>query len=76
MAREKRLYYRRCHVCGDVTEGNSPIKYCEHCHKPLATFCYFNEHEVVAFSENRERPQYKGVQVIPVIGLSAYWGMF
>ncbi len=76
MAREKREYLRRCHVCGDVTEANSPIKYCEHCQKPMATFCYFNEQEVEPFSENKERPRYKGIQIMPVIGLSAYWNGF
>ena len=76
MAREKRMYFRRCHVCSDVTEAKGPIQYCEHCGKPIAPYCYFNEQDMVVPSDNKERPRHKGTQMMPIVGLSAYWGMF
>ncbi len=76
MAREKRHYFRRCHVCNDVTSSQSPVQYCEHCGKAIAAYCYFNEQDVIVASDDKERPRYKGAQVIPIVGLSAYWGMF
>lgn len=76
MAREKRLYFRRCHVCGDVTNAQSPVQHCENCGKPIATYCYFNEQDVIIPCDDKERPRYKDAQVIPIVGLSAYWGVF
>ncbi len=41
---DKKLYIRRCHICGSVTEKDSGcVKKCESCGKALAPFMFFDE---------------------------------
>jgi hypothetical protein len=67
------IHYRRCHVCGGVTEQKERIEHCEHCGKSIVPFLYYDDSQVEALDENRLRPTFKKGQLRPIFGLTAYW---
>ncbi len=75
---ERPLYFRRCHICGGVTEreGHKPIDYCDHCGKPMARFHYFDDRVTPVISDRTLRaPELPG-EFSPLHGLTVYWESF
>ncbi len=66
-------HYRRCHVCGGVTERRERVEKCESCGKTIVPFFYFNEMTATGFGDNQLRPAAPPGEVRPLIGLSAVW---
>ncbi len=66
------LHFRRCHVCGAVTERKDPVDRCEHCGKFISPFFYFDEKSITVEDEKGALAPTQG-HVRPLIGLAAYW---
>lgn len=66
------LHFRRCHVCGAVTERNDPVDQCETCGKFISPFFYFDERTIAVKAESGSVNPGQG-QMRPLIGLAAYW---
>lgn len=66
------LHFRRCHVCGAVTERKDPVDQCECCGKFISPFMYFDEKAIAVKAESGAKMPGKG-QMRPIIGLAAYW---
>ncbi len=64
------LHFRRCHVCGAVTERKDPVDRCETCGKFISPFFYFDEKTIAVKAESGVVP---GQGMRPLIGLAAYW---
>jgi hypothetical protein len=74
MSRIKRvIHFRRCHVCGAVTEQEEKIENCRDCHKPIVPFLYYDDTIQVGVASEGPRPKTKEGEWRPVIGLTAYW---
>ena len=75
MNKAKSLNFRRCHVCGDITESTDDIVKCTHCKKSLLPFYYFDKRKVSDYSDNTERPEHRDSETGygPITGLTAYW---
>ncbi|MCB0412283.1 MAG: hypothetical protein KDD22_07140 [Bdellovibrionales bacterium] len=70
------LHFRRCHVCDHVTQSDQTIMKCEHCHKSLAPFFYFDEKSITPPSDLQMRPKSLEGEYSPIQGLTAYWDGF
>ena len=68
------LHFRRCHVCGAVTERKNPVDQCELCGKFIAPFFYFDEKTIAIEDRGGTLVPGQG-QVRPLIGLAAYWSI-
>ena len=66
------LHFRRCHVCGAVTERKDPVDQCGGCGKHISPFLYFNEKSIVVEDQKGAQAPGQG-QVKPLLGLAAYW---
>ena len=67
------IRYRRCHVCGAVTESFVKIESCGSCGKSVAPFFYFDDlsASVPSDAKGYDFRQVKGYR--PLVGLTAYW---
>jgi rRNA maturation endonuclease Nob1 len=73
-AESTRTHFRRCHICGTVTENEGKaVQRCTHCGKAMAPFYFFDEDKVDALSESDPRPVVLPGLRSPVRGLTAYW---
>jgi hypothetical protein len=70
---EKVLHVRRCHVCNGVTESLEIVKRCDHCHKAIAPYYFYEEADVIAWADNEVRPAPVPDKPEPVRGLSLCW---
>lgn len=70
---KKITHFRRCHVCGAVTEQKETIKKCGACGKPVVPFLYYDDTQAPLLSENVRGPYYKLGELRPIRGLTAYW---
>ena len=71
------LQFRRCHVCEGITiNENDPVLQCRQCHKHLAPFFYFDDRFSPVHSDVTIRPKYADGEIIPIYGLTVYWGQF
>jgi hypothetical protein len=73
----QKLHIRRCHLCGGISENEgSAVTKCGHCGKSMAPFYFFDDTEVIPFSDDveceLEAPKYAGERK-PVRGFTAYW---
>lgn len=66
------LHFRRCHVCGAVTERKDPVDQCDACGKHISPFFYFDE-KTIAVKDQGGAPALGKGQVRPIIGLAAFW---
>lgn len=74
MSRVKRLiHFRRCHVCGAVTEQVEKIERCGDCGKSIVPFLYFDEERIRVAADSLAQPKNKDGEWIPVVGLGACW---
>ncbi len=66
-------HVRRCHVCGEVSENKEQdVERCNHCKKPLAQFCFFDDRRVLPLSDDRKAGDILDAYQ-PIRGLTAYW---
>lgn len=65
-------HFRRCHVCGAVTERNERIDQCDHCGKWLVPFFYYDEVLAPPASDDQERPLSEPGEY-RLVGLSVSW---
>ncbi|MGE0528515.1 MAG: hypothetical protein AB7P49_15710 [Bdellovibrionales bacterium] len=65
--------YRRCHVCGTLSEAPSEVRRCSHCGKPFAPFYYFKDQFTPILADCNLRPPVLSGQWRPIHGLTAYW---
>lgn len=73
-AAESPVYIRRCHVCNGVTESQETlVKRCSHCGKAIAPYYFFDEENVVAWSDVEVRPAPVPGSHGPIRGLSTLW---
>lgn len=73
---EKITHFRRCHVCGAVTEQKQKIDRCQSCGKAIVPFLYYDDSLVGPLSETQSREQLELKQlgtIRPIRGLTAYW---
>ena len=68
------IHFRRCHVCGAVTEQHERIERCGPCGKPIVPFLYFDERTVSIPSAEGMRTAIRNGDWIPLLGLSVCWG--
>jgi hypothetical protein len=66
------LHFRRCHVCGTVTNRKAPVDRCEVCGKFMSPFFYFDEKTIEVQDMSGQVMPGKG-QMRPIIGLAAFW---
>lgn len=66
-------HFRRCHVCGAVTEQKQRIDRCDSCGKPIVPFLYYDDAQVGTLSESQLLEKIGQGQVLPIRGLTAYW---
>lgn len=74
---QKILHIRRCHVCGETTEGqNKQVDKCASCGKHFAPFFFSPSLELDPEDPNPTHFIYtnkEGYEYTPLRGLSAYW---
>lgn len=72
---DQNSYFRRCHVCGGLTEfnGSEDIERCVHCEKAFARFQYFDDRMAPVQSDAHLRPVFAASEYEPVKGLTAHW---
>ena len=75
---EKPNYFRRCHMCGAVSEieNDCHIQCCENCGKPWARFRYFDDRLTPTQSDKALRTPLNEGEWIPINGLTVYWESF
>lgn len=74
MSRNKRIiHFRRCHVCGAVTEHEEKIEHCDQCGKSIVPFLYYDDTAQIGHSIEGPKIVVKEGEWKPVIGLTAYW---
>lgn len=75
MQKERVVHLRRCHICGGVNEREGDaIDRCQHCHKPMAPFFFFDDRVVAVYSENEPRPSVPRVgERRALIGFTVIW---
>lgn len=74
MTETKSTHFRRCHICGEVTEKiGATVNRCGHCGKTMAPFYFFEEERVQPLSEHEFRPPRQDGGRFPVRGLTAFW---
>jgi hypothetical protein len=68
------LFYRRCHICGAITEkSGSSVQRCGSCGKNLAPFYFFDEMSVVPLSDHESTPGWRVGDRRPLRGFTAIW---
>lgn len=67
------IHYRRCHVCGAVTESFQKIERCECCGKHVAPFFYFDDLATTPPSDSGVDGRKTEPGIKPLLGLTAYW---
>ncbi len=67
------IHFRRCHVCGAVTEHEEKIESCGVCGKAIVPFLYYDDTVQVGVSSEGPRPRVRDGEWNPVVGLTAYW---
>lgn len=67
------IHYRRCHVCGAVTEREVKIERCDTCGKSVVPFFFFDDTKVPPPEDRQLKKRFEG-EMRPVLGLTAYWG--
>lgn len=67
------IHYRRCHVCGAVSELKCKIERCNSCGKSISPFFYFDDLLAPVPAEDLLRPPFAKGEVRPIVGLTAYW---
>lgn len=79
----KKTHYRVCHVCGGLNmKEKSLVKVCEHCHRQLPSFYFFDEERALGLKaltdQKTEDEHFRSTalpyaEYPPVFGLTAYW---
>ena len=69
----KVIHYRRCHICGCVTERDAEIEKCSSCGKPVAPFVYYDDKSTPVPTDIDKRTLFLDGEFRPIIGLTAYW---
>jgi len=70
----KPIHFRRCHVCGRTTHRQGVlVKRCDHCHKSLAPFYYFDDRFTATQAEGTLRPKLVEGELRPIQGLTVFW---
>jgi len=65
--------FRRCHVCGQISQSEEQLSRCRHCKKAFAPFYYYDDFHKPVFSEGLERPPVMKDEWPAIQGLTAYW---
>ena len=75
---EKPTYFRRCHICGELSHrnGHEHIERCDHCGKPMARFHYFDDRLTPIMSDRALRSPDLPGEFSPLFGLTVYWESF
>ena len=74
---DKPTHYRRCHICGGITEiQEGKVEKCDHCHRSLAPFYYFDDRFTMTFSDVTVRPQLGDGEYAPIQGLTVFWEVY
>ena len=68
-------YFRRCHICYELTEGpeDDEVQRCKHCGKAFAKFQYFDDRYSPVQSDSHLRPVFADGEFEPVKGLTVHW---
>ena len=75
----QRMHLRRCHLCDTVTEQHGEhVTKCDGCGKSMAPFYFFNDEQVVIFTDHDTRPESPELtrlskERLPIRGLTAFW---
>ncbi len=70
-----KLFFRRCHVCNELSFQKSKeddLEQCEHCHKIFIPFLFFNDEETPVLWDNEPRPEAQE-SYLPIRGFTSYW---
>lgn len=79
------IFYRRCHVCDGVSQGQEPVLKCQHCSKAMAPFFYFDVKQSRIYSDfliaKEAKPSAIKIEMSvkklekysPIEGLTVYW---
>ncbi len=66
------LYFRRCHVCNEITIEKKELSHCSSCRKAFVPFLFFDEKKTSVLQDNETRPM-RQESYLPIRGLTSYW---
>ncbi len=76
MKTSRRLFFRRCHVCNQLSHNLSKeegdLEQCVHCDKIFIPFLFINDQKTPIMSDNEPRPVSQETY-LPIRGFTSYW---
>ncbi len=66
------VYFRRCHVCNQLSQQKRELTHCTSCQKAFVPFLFFNDLQTEVLQDNEPRPDVQE-SYLPIRGLTSYW---